>query len=190
MVPALKKAFNNKCNLSLLTYQSNGSMTPLQLRLVCLHMLFTYCRALVPAPDLDEQAGTSASLTDSGNLVKPYYTSVPYNSTGFTPTNLSSLQELINPQTTNSSNAGLSCNGNTYGFNVPVGSCIDAYRQIPDDTINLIFAPRHTVSCDVGLPLRWISCMLLLYRSDLRAGFANFSDSRWTLHYRCTNQRI
>lgn len=161
-------------------------MIPLHIRLICLHTLLTYCQASTLAPYTNEQADTSASLTDLGNLVMPNYTSVQYNSTESIPTNSSNLLDLIVSPTTTPSNAlGLFCNGMAYGSNVPLGSCLDAYRQIPDDTTYLIFALRYTVSCDVALPVRWISCMLLPSPESRFA--ANVSGSGWTLHHRCSD---
>lgn len=180
-----------------LNRQSNGSMTPLQLRLVCLHTLFTYCQALFLVPDPNEQAGTSASLPDLGELVMQNYTSFPYNSTGFIPTNSSNLLNLISSQTTSPSNAALVCNGQTYGFNVPLRSCMDAYRQIPDDATDLTFAPRHTVSCDIALPFRWISsdgrCIIdVLIKDSSPSANVSYSELRTAanlLSFHCVNRR-
>lgn len=109
--------------------------------------------------------GSSSPIVPQDNPSTLFSPGVVSNTTVLSPLSTKSeLPQLKLEHVLNSDNLDLRC-GSSFG-RTPLGSCVDAIRQmprtLPDDPHRdppRSYGPRGPASYDVELPKRWISCM-------------------------------
>ena len=83
----------------------------------------------------------------------------------FSPTPPPSL--LSNPYSPNLTTVTIQCDGATYGDDLNLNSCVDAFEQIPHYVNELTWGPRTQGQWNVNLPWRIYSCMYDHFIADL-----------------------